>query len=513
MPLGNEKRHRRATPEEAKARLAVIQGERDRLRKEQEEKKESKMNEVNDYLQRRKKGLPNPPETRKVELPQLQSKQINFSGLEILISKKTSNRVFIVCGGESINGLDLSLLENENTISVNRSFFKVPNPTFFLSMDNTFYGKISQEEKNKLIETNTHKIFIANFASGELEEKNGVIWDPKNRVEYTLSFYNSIIKANGKNKIGNSIDEFFTGINSGFCAIQLAILMRYEEIYLLGMDLIANKLTHFHGGYGEQVLNFNTKLKKYQDLVIPVIEEYNSRRNNSSKIISCSPISTLNTILEYKDFKDIIFNQEKEMNTNLDDLMVVGYYTINTPYEKEAQKTIRSCVALGLNHDFLGISNLGSWQANTRYKAQFMIDMLDKHKGKKLLYVDCDAIIRSVPSLFANYNCDVAVRYQDFRWRKNECLSGTIYMENNIKTRKLCEIWLNTNISEGKDAGTFEQWNLGSAIQEMIKTDGLNFKNLPPEYTFIFDTMKQIYPDIKPVIEHFQASRQFKNKI
>ena len=56
-------------------------------------------------------------------------------------------------------------------------------------------------------------------------------------------------------------------------------------------------------------------------------------------------------------------------------------------------------------------------------------------------------------------------------------------------------------------------WGPYFIIQEMIKTDGLNFKNLPPEYTFIFDTMKQIYPDIKPVIEHFQASRQFKNKI
>ena len=36
----------------------------------------------------------------------------------------------------------------------------------------------------------------------------------------------------------------------------------------------------------------------------------------------------------------------------------------------------------------------------------------------------------------------------------------------------------------------------------------LNVKNLPPEYTFIFDSMKVMYPSVKPVIEHFQASRQ-----
>ena len=39
----------------------------------------------------------------------------------------------------------------------------------------------------------------------------------------------------------------------------------------------------------------------------------------------------------------------------------------------------------------------------------------------------------------------------------------------------------------------------------------LDVKNLPPEYTFIFDSMKVMYPKIIPVIEHFQASRQNRN--
>ena len=58
-----------------------------------------------------------------------------------------------------------------------------------------------------------------------------------------------------------------------------------------------------------------------------------------------------------------------------------------------------------------------------------------------------------------------------------------------------------------------EQWNLGKAIEDMVKSDGLVCKNLPPEYTFIFDSMRKIYPDLKPVIEHFQASRKYKRII
>ena len=39
------------------------------------------------------------------------------------------------------------------------------------------------------------------------------------------------------------------------------------------------------------------------------------------------------------------------------------------------------------------------------------------------------------------------------------------------------------------------------------------YKNLPPEYTMIFDSMRGMYPNIDPVIEHFQASRRFKKDV
>ena len=142
-----------------------------------------------------------------------------------------------------------------------------------------------------------------------------------------------------------------------------------------------------------------------------------------------------------------------------------------------------------------------------------MGQMLDKHIGKSIVWVDSDAIIHSYPKLFDNYNYDIAVRWQDFRWRKNECLSGTIYMANNSHMRDLCKRWEGENIAEGPNAKTFEQWNLGKSIIEMRTEGKIKDGNLPPEYTMIFDSMRAMYPDVKPIIEHFQASRKLKNKL
>lgn len=434
--------------------------------------------------------------------------------LDNLKSYKNSKRVFVIGGGESVRNMDLSLLEGEDTIVINKTLFSVPNPTFFVSMDDTFYSKIKDSHQKDFLHNGpAQKVFVANF-SGGLEEKEEFIYDPKFKVRYTLHFYDHIIKAYGQDRLGETLRSFYTGENSGFCGLQLAYLLGYDEIYLLGLDLDAKAQTHFHGGYGESISKFNTKLKVYQNNFSRALSQYEEKSDPKSKIYNCSTNGKLSEYLPYADFaevtKDIVIPEVK-MGT-LEDLIVVSYFTKNTPYEKEAKKTIASCEKLNLNYDIVAIDNLGNWQANTRYKAKFMLEMLEKYPKKRLLWVDCDAIIRKRPVIFEKLSTDVSVRYQDFRWRKNECLSGTIYMENNERTKKLCEMWLNTNIEEGNEVNTFEQWNLDTAIQEM-KKEGLRFHNLPPEYTFIFDSMKQMYPGTDPVIEHFQASRKFKKEV
>jgi hypothetical protein len=437
---------------------------------------------------------------------------INYNtNIARIFDSKNSDSVFVVAGGPSLSGFDFSLLDGKDVIAVNKAVDHIKKPSYFVTVDYTYLSKSDHSIKT-YSDRGIKTVFIA---STSLSKKNDTYVDTKHNITYSrLNEFNHIVESNcsvnAESGFSSNFTNFANGTNSGFCAVQLAISLGYKNIYLLGFDYNTDgERTHFHNSYNTRS-NIFERIAKYKENIITAIKLNNGRAN----IISCSATSALNEYLPYMDFNEIeIENNEEHFTNDLSSLLIVGYYTVNTPYEQEAQRLIQSCKNLGLNYDIQGVKNLGSWQSNTRFKANFMLNMLHAHPGKRLLYVDCDAVIHKTPDLFINYNADISVRYQDFNYRKNECLSGTIYMENNLKTKRLCEIWANTNRTEGPNAISLEQVNLGMAIDKMVSSEDLIFKNLPPEYTFIFDSMRKIYPDAKPVIEHFQASRKYRHKV
>lgn len=463
--------------------------------------------------------------------PQKQPIQINNSPTVSLnkrtsFSAKNSTRVFILGGGPSVKDMNLSFLNGEDVICVNKAIDLVRNPTFFITMDYSFFGKVGSTVQNITSKAKSSH-FIINRGHKYIQEINGMYVDVRNNLKYAgLEHFTSVIESDlvthDRTGFGLSLKEFCHGDNSGYCAIQFAILAGYREIYLIGFDLgntNINSETHFHGAYPKVPSEtFRQRLSTYTANLATSISKLSAK--SSTKIMTMTPTPLEAVIPLVKAVRGIekVESQESprevsNVTSSLSDLVIVAYYTLNTPYEEEARKLIRSLSRLGLKHDVVGVKNLGDWQANTRFKAKFMEDMLNKHQGKNLLYVDSDAIVHSKPILFENYNYDIAVRWQDFRWRKDECLSGTIFMANNDKTRELCKRWQRINISEGPNAKTFEQWNLGTVIKEMESEGKIKADNLPPEYTFIFDSMRALYPNAVPVIEHFQASRKLRNKL
>lgn len=186
--------------------------------------------------------------------------------------------------------------------------------------------------------------------------------------------------------------------------------------------------------------------------------------------------------------------------------LVIAYYTENTSYQSLAEKLKKSLQNFGLPHHIEAIRDQGSWEKNTHYKAYFIKKCLED-RNQDLLYVDVDAIFKSYPSLIQSLSCDIAYRTEDFRWRKDEALSGTIFLRNNDKIKRFVDRWIEINErtpAERMKPETWEQKNMQTAQREF--TD-LIYYNLPPEYTYIFDHTRTMYPKITPVIEHYQESR------
>ena len=198
--------------------------------------------------------------------------------------------------------------------------------------------------------------------------------------------------------------------------------------------------------------------------------------------------------------------------------LVIAYYTIDTPYEAEAEVLKLSLESLGYSYSIAGVSNLGSWQKNTQYKAYFIQEMLQKNINKPLLYLDVDAIMVQPPILLDDLKVDIAAVHFANRGIDqlpgNELLSGTLWLGNTSKCKEVIKKWIYFNerypkkLPNGKDA--WDQRTLEMAIKQ---TKDVNFTELPQSYTWITELTQLRCPGLNPVIMHTRGAKRFKNLI
>ena len=210
-------------------------------------------------------------------------------------------RAFIIGGGPSLKDFDFSRLRDEDTIITNKSILDVPSPNYFITVDYTFAKKIGVERFSQI---KIPKVFVADFSHPFLKERDGRIVDERFNLVYHLNDFNVIVKSYRADGIGYSFDDFRTGRNSGFCALQLAVVLGYKEIYLLGIDLnTVGSLTHYHGGYGESKEKFDSKLLMYFKYFKEGLEQLQKKSN--VQVFSCSENSSLNSIIAYKNLVEV----------------------------------------------------------------------------------------------------------------------------------------------------------------------------------------------------------------
>lgn len=217
--------------------------------------------------------------------------------VEVLNSNSWLNQPsFIIGGGESIKGLDFSLLDNFNTIGINKTFQYYSKAKINYSMDVDFYNKIhdgtfseysGMDVKEKWLSFQGHRIFLTPLAFKNFGTDVHVIRRlPEKFVSRNLD-------------VG-----IYSGKNSAMGALMLAVALGSTTIYLLGYDMIAKTQSHWHDGYAKRdIEEFNIKLDQYKQEFVemqPLLEEAGVTviNLNPNSNLKCFPFSTLEETLK-----------------------------------------------------------------------------------------------------------------------------------------------------------------------------------------------------------------------
>ena len=398
-------------------------------------------------------------------------------------------RCFIIGGGPSLKGFDFNQLKGELVITVNRGFESYPDAVLNLAQDARLWGwyengDLGAEAKKKFETYKGYRTWL-NVQAFPYPEDISVV-----EICHSSDF-----------KFNNYVGGIPPHGNTGLNALCLAACLGASEIYLLGFDCkgINGRTANFHAGYPDSAdesiyKNFIDEFKEVAHLI-----------RHRSKVINLNPNSGIRCF-EFAEFKDL---------PKINRPIVVSFFTKGTGYEKEIKRLEESCHKFGLEYDFLGVENLGTWRKNIHSRIKILLGFLDKHTGRDILYIDADGAILNYPVLFDNFQEDFGAveidrqRYFPGTWNKSiwseairgkfEILGGTMYFKNNKNARAMLEEW--EKLDAPMDT-VLSQVHLQKAIDSV---PGFKFKKLPDNYCQIFDIMASAG---EPVIEHYQASRR-----
>lgn len=180
-------------------------------------------------------------------------------------------------------------------------------------------------------------------------------------------------------------------------------------------------------------------------------------------------------------------------------MIIIAYYTNDDIYSQHAQLLQHHLEKYELNYELEKIEKT-SWLKATAFKPSFIENKLKLH-NEPLLYLDIDTIIHTnIESFFAGIKEDIAVYYSS----ENELISSVIYLQPSTRIFQLLASW---RIAMEANPDTWDQ----RVLQQILSTNQeISVYRLPHEYVYIFDTFKERYPEMQPVIEHLQASRETK---
>jgi hypothetical protein len=193
-----------------------------------------------------------------------------------------------VAGGPSLKDFNYERLRGEKTIAINVAYMKVPWADALFMMDSRLYrwitveNRLGEEAKKNFCEFKGYKVFL----------------DILNR-HYPDMLY---VRSCGRAGLSSSIERGLChGNNTGVGALNLAVCLGANPIYLLGYDMKHNNgQAHWHNYY--PVVHKEPIVKTFIgdfEIIAPIVKEKNIQviNLNPDSALRCFPFGDINQVL------------------------------------------------------------------------------------------------------------------------------------------------------------------------------------------------------------------------
>jgi len=179
---------------------------------------------------------------------------------------------------------------------------------------------------------------------------------------------------------------------------------------------------------------------------------------------------------------------------------IVKAFHTGGPYEKDAEKLRASARKFGVPIDIEVIDSQGSWNANTHYKPQSILNALREHPEKNVWHVDVDSWFMQYPTLFdSELDYDIGAFY----WGTGQTwCSGTVYCCNEQAVKEFLFKWQKELLKNPKQHG--DQVAMGRVLDRVKPPLRIGF--IPPGY------IQGLAPNLKEgegVIAHDGARKRY----
>jgi hypothetical protein len=195
----------------------------------------------------------------------------------------TGQPCFLLGGGPSLAGFEFERLRGRRTIAINRAFEFAPFADLLFSMDSTFYQWCHKFKSGTFLAFAGARVFLdtLNFPFGS-------------EIHYIRSAGLQGYPASLKGGI-------YSSNNSGYGALQIAICLGANPIYLLGFDMHDEGPAHFHDGYpGKFTARPNKSFRRAFEALAPQLQAKGIRviNLNQTSGLRCFEFRTIEEALD-----------------------------------------------------------------------------------------------------------------------------------------------------------------------------------------------------------------------